>query len=275
MTVFLRALSVVALTTSSLVGVACGEAETASTTDPDEDCPRVVLDGGDTIPEPPDGASLCPEGNSCNYQSQEGCAANMSCYPVIMQGMTDIVSACRPAGTGVSGDACDSPTDCARGHVCPDGQCRKLCCGADWSDDACDPGEGCYRELFYTVDEGDPNTDEDDVNESTGAFLCYPTGCDVFRTDECATGRDCKIIFPNGTTACVPPTPGDEGERCTPPIVCGPRLSCVGPPGEERCRRLCRAEECGEPACEPGDTCVHFNRDPPGVGECTPDWPDP
>jgi hypothetical protein len=266
----LRALSVVALT-SGLGLAACGSSGTTNDGTGNGGCPRVVLDGGGTIPDPPDGASLCPAG-TCNYQSQAGCADDMSCYPAIVMGTTDIIATCRTVGTGVSGDACDEWTDCARGYGCPDGQCRKLCCGADWSEDVCDPGEGCYRELFYAI-EGDPNTDEDDREESTGAFLCYPTGCDVFRSSECAGGRDCKIIDPKGTTACVPPTAGDEGERCTPPIVCGPELSCVGNPGEERCRRLCRAEECGEPGCSAGDTCVHFNRDPPGVGECTPDWP--
>ena len=270
----LRALSVVALASGSLLAVACGSAEsTNSSTDP-EGCPRVVLDGGGTIPTPPNGASLCPSG-ICNYQSQEGCAPNESCYPAV-DATAAVAPACRPVGTGVTGDTCNEWTDCARGYGCPDGQCRKLCCGADWSDAACEPGEGCYRELLYTVDEGDPATAEDDVNVSSGAYLCFPTGCDVFTSDECSSDRDCKIIDPKGTTACVRPTPGDVGDRCTPPIVCGRGLSCVGQPGEERCRRLCRAEECGKPACGPEEgTCVHFNRDPAGVGECTPDWPDP
>jgi hypothetical protein len=266
---------VVALAGGSLLAVGCGAAESANNTEPEEGCPRVVLDGGGTIPDPPDGPSLCPGSNACNYQSQTGCAATQSCYPAVIMGTMDVAAQCRPVGAGVSGDACTEWTDCARGYACPDGQCRKLCCGADWSDDACDPGEGCYRELLYTITEGDPGTDADDVNVSSGAYLCFPTGCDVFTSDQCSSDRDCKIIDPKGTTACVRPTAGDVGDRCTPPVVCGRGLSCVGQPGEERCRRLCRAEECGKPACRAGEgTCVHFNRDPPGVGECTPDWPD-
>lgn len=270
----LRALSILVLTTGSLLAVACGSGETAESSE-SGGCPRVVLDGGGTIPEPPDGPSLCPDG-TCNYQSQEGCPDNESCYPAVDMGATEAVPACRRIGTGVSGTACAAWTDCGRGYGCVESQCRKLCCGADWSDDACDAGEACFRELLYTIDEGDPDTDEDDMNVSSGAYVCFPSGCDVFTSDECSSDRDCKIIDPKGTTACIRPTPGQVGDRCTPPQVCGRELSCVGPPGEERCRRLCRAEECGKPACRPDEgTCVHFNRDPPGVGECTPGWPDP
>ena len=59
----------------------------------------------------------------------------------------ELVATCEPAGAGTTGDACNEWSDCARGYGCPDGRCRKLCCGADWSDSACEPGEGCYREL--------------------------------------------------------------------------------------------------------------------------------
>ena len=40
----------------------------------------------------------------------------------------------------------------------------------------------------------------------------------------------------------------------------------------KECRRLCKAVEGGgEPSCKEGEgVCVHFHRDPPGVGECTP-----
>jgi hypothetical protein len=139
---------------------------------------------------------------------------------------------------------------------------------------SCDPGEACYRELLYTI-EGDPDDDSDDVNIPSGAYMCFPTGCDLFTSDDCPNNTDCKIIDPTGRTACLPPSPERLGERCTPPSVCGRGLNCVGLPGEERCRKLCRAEECGEPSCDADEgTCVHFNRDPEGVGECTPGWED-
>jgi hypothetical protein len=270
---FPEALGVLCLVGALATG-GCGTADSANDTNGNGACARVVENGGGTIPEPPDGPSLCPSGNACNYQSQEGCAEGRNCFPALNATM-DLVAACEPAGAGTTGDACDEWSDCARGYGCPDGQCRKLCCGGDWSDDACDPGEACYRELLYTIDEGDPNDDSDDVNIQSGAYLCYPTGCDLFTSDECPSNSDCKIIDPTGRTACMPPSPERLGERCTPPSVCGRGLNCVGRPGEERCRKLCRAEECGKPACGAGEgTCVHFNRNPEGVGECTPGWED-
>lgn len=251
----------------------CGTAESVNDGN-GGDCATVILDGGGTIPDPPDGPSLCPSGVACNYQSQEGCAAGRNCFPALDMDR-QLVATCEPAGVGTTGDECNAWSDCARGYGCPDGRCRRLCCGADWSESACEPGEACFRELLYTIEEGDPDDDSDDVNISSGAYVCYPTGCDLFTSDDCPSDTDCKIIDPLGRTACVPPSPERLGERCTPPSVCGRELNCVGPPGEERCRKLCRAEECGKPACGPDEgTCVHFNRNPEGVGECTPGWED-
>ena len=243
----------------------CGSSGTTGTNDGDGACGEVVEDGGGTIPDPPDGALLCPPENTCNYQTQEGCAAGRACFPAL-NGMTmQIVSACEPAGTGVTGDICQEWTDCARGYGCPDGVCRKLCCGRDWSDSACDPGEACFRELIFTLPNG--------TDVASGAFVCFPSGCDVLSSDDCTSDRDCKIIDPRGTTACIRPSPGDLGDPCDEPAACGRGLSCIGDPGARTCRRLCRAEECGKPACRSGEgTCVHFNRDPAGVGECTPGW---
>jgi len=254
---------------------ACGSADSANDTNGDGECGRVVTNGGGTIPDPPDGPSLCPSEVACNYQSQEGCEAGNNCFPALDMDR-QLVATCEPAGAGTTGDACNEWSDCARGYGCPDGRCRKLCCGADWSDSACDAGEGCYRELLYTIDDGeDPNDPSDDTNIQSGAYVCFPTGCDLFTSDDCPSNTDCKIIDPTGRTACMPPSPERLGERCTPPSVCGRGLNCVGPPGEERCRKLCRAEECGKPACGAGEgTCVHFNRNPEGVGECTPGWED-
>ena len=107
---------------------------------------------------------------------------------------------------------------------------------------------------------------------STGAHVCYPKGCDLFTSAECESDFDCKIINAAGDTACIPPSPEELGEPCGAPSICGRGLTCVGPDGGQKtCRRLCRHEACGEPACQPGEgACVHFNRNPEGVGECTP-----
>ena len=151
--------------------------------------------------------------------------------------------------------------DCERGHFCLDGACRKLCCGADWT--GCGSGESCIRQLF--ADLGGART-------YVGVDLCFPVGtCDVFDSAACAgePGRECHIVDPTGAVACAPKGDRELGERCDQASQCRQGLHCV----DDACRRLCRAEACGEPSCPLAEgVCVHFDRDPPGVGECTPDW---
>ena len=104
----------------------------------------------------------------------------------------------------------------------------------------------------------------------SGAYLCYPVNqCDALVPTSCApieANTTCQIADPTGATACLPEGTGGVGDACPP--TCKAGFTCV----EGGCRRLCRAVAGGgEPSCpvEEG-TCVHFNRDPAGVGECTP-----
>jgi hypothetical protein len=240
--------------------VGCGTPEQADV-GKGESCPRIVENAGDVIPAPPDGASLCPDG-PCNYQTQEGCADDMSCLPTRMTGSTTVQPACIAAGTRTRGDTCDPNNPCERGHFCANGYCRKLCCGQDWS--ACDEGESCFRSLLLQVD--------GEIVDS-GAWLCFPVDtCDVLTSRACdSQGFDCKMVDPRGKEACIPPSGEQLGEPCSSANACARGLTCVGEPGDTRCRRLCRAEECGEPSCPSSEGyCVHFNRNPPLVGECTP-----
>jgi hypothetical protein len=132
-----------------------------------------------------------------------------------------------------------------------------MCCGADWS--ACDEGESCIRTLQVRAG--------GELLEA-GVDLCFPVGtCDLFDPTACEDeNRECKIVDPTGAVACAPRSNADVGDACAPPSVCKQGSSCVG----GFCVRLCRFEECAEPACGDDGTCTHFERDPPGVGECTP-----
>jgi hypothetical protein len=253
----------------SLVVVAatsCGTADAPNTDHVKPTCPKIVTDGGGGIVMPADG-SQAPECQTslCNYQSQEGCAADESCLPIVVAGA--ITPACEKVGTSTLGTACGT-TACERGQTCElDGYCRKLCCAGDWT--VCEAGESCFPGFAYTID----NTDT-----PTGAWVCYPVGtCSVLdpHPAACRADQDCKMVDSRGSEACVPKSGGELGEACSRASgrLCGAGLTCVGQPGSTTCRRLCRAEECGEPACLEGEgTCVHFDRDPPGVGECTPGW---
>lgn len=219
--------------------------------------PHVILDGGGSVPPTPDGASLCPKG-PCNYQTQSGCASNQSCQPLISG--SQVTPACQRAGKGKSGAACTSWDQCAHGYLCAKGECHKLCCGGDWT--ACPSGQGCISHLL--VPAGGKNVD-------SGASLCFPiNNCDVLDPGSCKSepGDSCQIIDAWGHVACMTAGQGKLGAPCSETVHCSAGFTCVA----NKCRRLCRAVAGGgDPSCPASEgICVHFNRDPVGVGECTP-----
>lgn len=220
------------------------------------DTPDVILDGGGEIPEPPDGPALCPTGR-CNYQTGDGCDESApACLPTL-DANDEVVPACSPAGKGESGAACASFDACVPGYLCVEGTCKKLCCGGDWT--ACpSPDERCIEHVDVLTPGGE--------TIDTGAMVCAPVNaCDALAPSSCEQeGETCQIVDPTGATACAPEGTGVSGEPCP----CKGGFFCVA--GE--CRRLCKAVEGGgDPKCAPGEgVCIHFNRDPPGVGECTP-----
>ena len=221
--------------------------------------PSVILDGGGPVPPPPDGAAACPLG-ACNYQTQQGCSATEACRPVL--DTSAVAPRCEPAGNGESRASCATSSNCTRGYFCADKLCRKLCCGGDWS--ACPEGESCVRSIRMALPDGGESLD-------TGADLCFPVGdCDVLDPASCAdeAGRACQIVDPVGHVACAPEGNAGQGEPCASHDPCVRGFFCVG----GACRRLCRAVPGGgEPSCPASEgICVHFNRDPAGVGECTP-----
>ncbi|HMI86970.1 MAG TPA: hypothetical protein VK550_22905 [Polyangiaceae bacterium] len=232
-----------------------------------------VLDGGGDVAAPPNGASLCPPG-VCNYQTGTGCAADggaVSCVPLPMGSV--VTPACERAGRTANGETCSQWTDCVSGSICAAGRCRKLCCGRDWT--GCGTGtEHCLRQLQVQL--------ADNSVVQSGAYLCYPVNqCDALVPSSCMTieaNTTCQIADPTGATACLPEGSGGVASPCPSRVAgrsdilgdedCKGGFTCV----EGGCRRLCRAVPGGgEPSCPAVEgACVHFNRDPPGVGECTP-----
>jgi hypothetical protein len=241
--------------------IACGNGDDG-TPDPTEGGtpPREpVLDGGGEIPPPPNGASLCPTG-VCNYQTGTGCSADagpVSCVP--LQVGSGVAPSCEKAGQTPNGGACEQWTDCVSGSICVERRCRKLCCGRDWT--GCGTSnEHCLRPLQIQL--------ADKSVVTSGAYLCYPVNqCDALVPSSCGDAEanaTCQIADPTGATACLPEGTGGVASACP----CRGGFTCV----EGGCRRLCRAVAGGgEPSCPAVEgICVHFNRDPPGVGECTP-----
>lgn len=232
--------------------------------------PKVVLDGGGTIPDPPDGAAACQTG-SCNYQTQD-CPSGGSCLPTDTPPATgDWPPKCFTAGSVGPGESCSGWSACTAGYFCvgiggaadggvTPGTCRKLCCGHDWS--ACPTGESCFQQVYLVrPGGGEPLYAKADV--------CAPVGgCDVLDPDSCGAGKACQIVDPTGNVACLGAGKAGPGEACSSTQTCKAGFTCVA----DECRRLCKAVEGGgEPSCPAGEgTCVHYARDPAGVGECTP-----
>jgi hypothetical protein len=252
--------SAVWLTLAGTVACACGSAETVGFPGSEPEvpsCPEIIQDATLPIEPSPDGAAACAPG-ACNYQTQAGCEPAEACRPQFNATEPEVHPGCEPAGAAQSGEPCARQSDCGRGLYCALDSCRKLCCGADYT--ACDEGESCIRVL--EVRAGGQVI-------PAQASLCFPVGtCDPLDPESCADepGRECKIVDPTGAVACAPRSTSRLGDACSPPDVCSQGLSCVG----GVCTKLCAAEACGEPACSADEgACVHFARDPTGVGECT------
>jgi len=238
---------------------ACGSAESVTSDPPVPECPLLEEDTIEPPAEAPDGPAACAKGE-CNYQTQDGCSEAEACRPQFNATDPEVVPGCEAAGNAQTGEPCEASTDCVRGAFCAANICRKLCCGADWT--GCDSGESCIRTL--EVRAGGKVV-------SAGADLCFPVGTgDPLDPTSCADepGRECKIVDPTGAVACAPRSSAQLGDSCAPPTVCAQGLSCVG----SRCIKLCAYAQCAEPSCSAEEgTCVHFARDPEGVGECTAD----
>jgi hypothetical protein len=273
---WLRITAVVSLSFTAM-GTGCGSSTTSSSSPPPlkdgGQCPPVYFGGGTVAAVPPDGASLCAPGD-CNYQTQEGCGTTDTCYLKIDQVAGTVVPACRPAGQLEKGAACsaqatDPSQRCARGLFCSNEGCRKLCCGGDWT--GCDAGESCIRNLVVTLPDG--------RSFPANADLCLPVNdCDPLDPEACkADGKVCRVADPVGNVACMSASTLAAGDACDTEHQCGAGLICTktGSSSQGVCHHLCAFGPCVEDRCGDEGTCVHFPRNPDGVGECMSDWKGP
>jgi hypothetical protein len=164
------------------------------------------------------------------------------------------------AGSVAIGGPCTQWTDCVSGAVCADGKCAKLCCGNDWN--GCPDGQHCLSPFEVQISPGN-------VVDSH-AYICMPVNqCDALVPSSCTQAKTtCQIADGTGATACLQEGTGTAQQPCP----CKGGYACVGKEMAKECRRLCKAVAGGgDPSCpvEEG-RCVHYNRDPAGVGECTP-----
>src|SRR3954451_14528675 len=97
----------VGLVGAAIIAVGCGSSTGDTSTssggpDAGPDVIEVILDGGGDPVTPPDGASKCPQGGICNYQTGTGCPADHpSCIPA-SDGNGGVAPACDIAGAVAS-----------------------------------------------------------------------------------------------------------------------------------------------------------------------------
>lgn len=163
---------------------------------------------------------------------------------------------CSVSGTQAAGAPCLSAADCLPGHGCVDpGECRPYCCG---DLEACpsepDTVPTTYCELRTMAVMGTP---------VIGATIpvCVPvTPCELLNDASCGMGLTCTIVRNDGSTSCVVPGTGEDGDPCP----CAPGHLCST--GSNTCKQLCRVgmDDCppSAPSCQGGVTT------PMGFGIC-------
>ena len=175
----------------------------------------------------------------------------VSCKLVDVDGGT--AAQCGASGTSGENAPCKEASDCAAELGCVHGLtpvCLSYCCGdPDW----------CPSDTYCA-----PAVMEDD--QSISIPVCTPAdNCALFIDIPCTAGQTCQIVRDDGTTSCMAPGPGTDGQACP----CAKGFTCSWSTGT--CLTLCHTmggTECGTKGyCEGG-----IEPYPDGVGVCI--WTD-
>ena len=220
----------------------CGLAESACVPDVPDSCEAI----GAGAPRSSDTSA----GAAGQGGADDGSAAPAACRVQLLAGVTR--SNCDDsAGEGQTGDPCLLPRDCASGLTCveEDGvaECRPYCCS---DPEICPTNTYCDLRPTST---GPATTGYERlrVPVCVAAQACRfddPYPCPPDTTCSCPTGLACAVVRPDGTTACVTPGTGGDGEPCP----CAPGHVCSA--ASETCLKVCRIGgqdgECGMGQCQ-------------------------
>jgi len=186
---------------------------------------------GDCLPDAPDAAPpVCAhvsDGGAYGYSGTD--ASALACH-VAALGETAGQPTCVPAGSGVDGQACLWPVDCAAGFECVGagtGTCRHYCCGGD---SQCGSNEFCDIQSVVPF-------------SWTSVPVCMPIvptthSCTLLDGLDCFPGSTCAVVKGDGKTSCVAVGKAKAGDPCN-TDHCGDDLVCLGPEGSKTCYALC------------------------------------
>jgi hypothetical protein len=221
---------------------------------------------GVSLPTPPVGeAGLSSYMNLCGGGCMSGdksisCAlptnpdnpSSMSCQIVPTE--LGPVAECLTPGAFKDSEPCEDTSNCGASLGCVRmgsevAVCRPYCCG---DIEACAPGSYCTLGSMA----------DDVVNaEPIQIPVCVPaTPCTLLDDTTCPPGRTCTLVRTDGTTSCIDPGIGKQGDACP----CSAGHVCVLSSGT--CRALCHV---GGSDCPKDMLCQGGSEGfPSGIGVC-------
>ena len=163
---------------------------------------------------------------------------------------------CVVAGSGAEFAPCNVAADCGPGLGCvlptdqSTGVCRYYCCG-DTED--CLPGTYCAPR---------PMTEAADPNVKIP--VCVDAdNCALLAEGQCEEGTVCTVVRADGSTACLPPGAGKQGESCP----CAAGYACTKL--KNQCHKICHTDPGSLPTeCDEGYSCQGNQAMPTGFGLC-------
>jgi hypothetical protein len=189
---------------------------------------------------------------SCALPGNPENPPNTSCQIVPTE--TGAVAECATPGTFKEGEPCEKTANCGPSLGCVRMEsgvavCRPYCCG---DIEACSPGSYCSLGAMA----------EDTINDTPIQIpVCVPaTPCTPLDDTTCPEERTCTLVRTDGTTSCIEPGGGKEGDAC--PCAAGHVCSL----STNTCRALCHA---GGNDCPSGMLCQGGSAGfPDGIGVC-------
>ena len=171
---------------------------------------------------------------------------------------------CVLAGSGKANAPCFSAADCAPSLACVTdgnaGRCLPYCCNAS---SECGPATYCAERPLRKALSDTSNAEPPHVP------VCVPAdGCSLEEQFPCPAGTECRcqgktacmVVRHDGTTTCLEPGAGQQGEAC--PCAWNNVCSSV----TNKCVKICRTDpsknDCGDQKCQASSEL------PPNFGVC-------
>lgn len=159
---------------------------------------------------------------------------------------------CERAGRGRVNAPCFSSADCAGGLACVTegdaGRCLPYCCSRETT---CDSGTYCAERQLRSASASTNNAEPAVVPVCVPADDCSledPFPCPSDRECRCKEGTACMVVRGDGTTTCLKPETGQQGDPCP----CAWNHVCSS--ATNQCVKICHTDpakdDCGEQKCQ-------------------------